>query len=83
MIIEGFLISTAMAEHNSPMEFYRGSAAGIALTNALNSMLETEEITTEDALKILDEFDRSFQTLLHDNLVIKKDIQSVDVNVSG
>ena len=66
---------------NASMEFYRSSAAGIALTKALNTMLESNEITMEAALLILDEFDKEFQELLRDNLLLKKNLSSMDVIV--
>jgi hypothetical protein len=76
-----------MSKHNSeqvnfaPMEFYRSSAVGISLTKALNTMLEERLITTEAALQILEEFDANFQKLLRENLVIKKEVEVMAVEV--
>lgn len=61
------------------MEFYRSSAVGVALTKALNTMLESEQISMEDAVKILEEFDVNFVALLRDNLVIKKDLECMEI----
>mmetsp|Transcript_11374 Transcript_11374/g.18627 ORF Transcript_11374/g.18627 Transcript_11374/m.18627 type:complete len:142 (+) Transcript_11374:167-592(+) len=55
-----------------PIEFYRSSAAGIALVKALNTMLEVDEISIDAAQLILDEFDENFQQMLRDNLVLNK-----------
>lgn len=61
------------------MEFYRSSAVGTALTKALNTMLESEEISMDDALKILEEFDTNFVALLRDHLVLKKDLECMEI----
>ena len=63
------------------MEFYRSSAVGIALTKALNDMLQSEDITMEDALKVLSEFDQSFVENFRNNLHIKKDMELMEVKV--
>ena len=63
------------------MEFYRSSAVGIALTKALNEMLQSEDITMEDALKVLSEFDQSFVENFRDHLHIRKDMELVEVKV--
>eukprot|EP00598_Pedospumella_elongata_P000568 CAMPEP_0184978126 /NCGR_PEP_ID=MMETSP1098-20130426/8734_1 /TAXON_ID=89044 /ORGANISM="Spumella elongata, Strain CCAP 955/1" /LENGTH=102 /DNA_ID=CAMNT_0027501237 /DNA_START=18 /DNA_END=326 /DNA_ORIENTATION=+ len=61
------------------MEFYRSSAVGIALTKALNEMLQSEDITMEDALKVLSEFDQSFVENFRDHLHIRKDMELMEV----
>lgn len=63
------------------MEFYRSSAVGIALTKALNEMLQNEDITMEDALKVLSEFDQSFVENFRNNLHIRKDMELMEVKV--
>ena len=63
------------------MEFYRSSAVGIALTKALNEMLQSEDITMEDALKVLSEFDQSFVENFRNHLHIRKDMELMDVKV--
>lgn len=63
------------------MEFYRSSAVGIALTKALNLMLESEEITMEDALNVLDKFDQSYVEVFRQHLHIRKDMESMEVQV--
>ena len=63
------------------MEFYRSSAVGIALTKALNTMLESEDISMEEALKVLEEFDQSFVATFRDNLLIRKDMEVMHVEV--
>jgi hypothetical protein len=51
------------------MEFYRSSAPGIALTKALNDMLEAGELTLEAAQFILAEFDAVFLQSLREHVV--------------
>ena len=63
------------------MEFYRSSAVGIALTKALNDMLQSEDITMEDALKVLSEFDQSFVENFRNHLHIRKDVELMEVKV--
>ena len=63
------------------MEFYRSTAVCIALTKALNVMLESEEITMEDALKVLGDFDQSYLEVFRDHLYIKKDAELMEVVV--
>lgn len=63
------------------MEFYRSSAAGIALTKALNTMLESAEISMEDAVKILEEFDAAFVKSMRDSYNAQKNLETMDATV--
>ena len=65
-----------------PWEVYRNSAVGISLTNALNSMLDRNELTVEQALLVLDEYDRMFQFKLRDNLVLDGSLREMNILVS-
>lgn len=67
----------------TPWEIYRNSAVGISLTNALNSMLENGEISTDQALLVLDEYDRWFQLRLRDNLAVDGGLRELSIRVSG
>jgi hypothetical protein len=56
------------------MEFYRSSAPGIALTKALNDMLEAGELTLEAAQYFLAEFDAVFLQALREHVVPKESL---------
>lgn len=64
------------------MEFYRSSAVGNALIKSLNSLLESNKISREVALVVLEEFDQTFQLSLRDNLVAVKDLDTMRAAVS-
>jgi hypothetical protein len=72
----------AVAVDITPWEIYRNSAVGISLTNALNSMLENGEISTDQALLVLDEYDRWFQLRLRDNLAVDGGLRELSMHVS-
>lgn len=63
------------------MEYYRSSTAGIALTKALNTMLEIDEITMEDALKILEDFDAEFVKAMRDSYAAQKSLETMEAKV--
>jgi len=44
-------------------------------------MLESEEITMEDALRVLGEFDQSYVEVFRNHLYIKKDAELMEVEV--
>ena len=66
----------------TPWEIYRNSAVGISLTNALNSMLEHGEISADQALLVLAEYDRWFQLRLRDNLAVDGGLREMSMHVS-
>lgn len=51
------------------MEFYRSTAAGIALTKSLNEMITAKDITTEIAIEILNKFDSVFAKKLKEHII--------------
>jgi hypothetical protein len=63
------------------MEFYRSSAAGIALTKALNTMLESEELTMDEAVKILEEFDACFVRTMRESYCTQKRLDTAAATV--
>lgn len=46
-------------------EFFRALPVGEALVKSLNEMLEKKQITPEEALKVIDEYDVSIKDELH------------------
>jgi len=67
----------------TPWEIYRNSAVGISLTNALNTMLDCGEISTDQALLVLEEYDGLFQLRLRDNLAVDGSLRELSIHVSG
>lgn len=63
------------------MEFYRSSVAGVALTKALNTMLESGELTMQEALVILDEFDRAFVESMRNSYATQKNLEKIEAKV--
>ena len=63
------------------MEFYRSSAAGIALIKALNTMLEEGDMVMEDAVQILEEFDAAFVNSMRESYATHKRLELMEANV--
>jgi hypothetical protein len=64
------------------MELYRSTSLGMALIESLNTMIESEELTTEDAVQILQNYERLF--LIHyQRDVSKKLIPNVTIQVAS
>jgi hypothetical protein len=62
------------------MEVYRSTSMGMALIDSLNTMIELDELTSEDATEILAHYERLF--LIHYNRdVSKKLIPDVTIQV--
>lgn len=59
-------------------EFYRSTPAGVALIQALNSMLNDGSITPEIAIKILEIFDSEFPIAVTEQ-ILAHDIPHVEI----
>lgn len=62
-----------------PIGFYRSTAVGVALTKALNSMIVNKEITFDEAIKVLEEFDKSVQSTIRENLPLEKGLENINI----
>eukprot|EP01039_Chlorochromonas_danica_P008346 gene8346-9199_t len=56
------------------MELYRISGVGLALTESLNEMVATGEMPVEEAMRVLEIFDNTFEEELRKNVLVKRNL---------